>query len=337
MARQLGPRVLDGCGPCVYTKGMRALKGLWLFCAVLPLLGTSAFAVRPVPIVRPGLGRGSVSQVHSTPPRLIATAPAPLTLPEFKTTLTLHPAPLPETLALPKPEVPSLDRESSRSEPAQPAPDAGRVLFDGSGKGLWKGLKDWLSGVPLKTPVKSINRDQGKFSINGELALEIGFGSFKNVLAPPEDPSLVVKVFRDISSSHGSLDEKRLEVANLITLAPHNAAPRLLQQGAVTLGGKTAGFVVQERVFGSDLRTPDPAKLRLVRALFAKLVKAGVEIGDADTPFKLRQNIMVGKTRSDPVPTAYLIDADFSPSRLSSKELERFYEKLLIVLSRPSP
>ncbi len=189
-----------------------------------------------------------------------------------------------------------------------------------------------LSQAFAAEPVRSIELlPAGGYAINGAPAPVIGFGSFKDVVVHPRDPQLVVKVFN--SQWGPSVAEKRLEVANIAALATAQAAPRLVEQGATMVKGKPTGFVVQERVSGLNLERPTPTKLAEVKTLFSRLVKARIELGDTASDSKLRQNIMVGETRSDGF-GAYVIDADLVASRKSPEELKAFYAKLFDRLSQ---
>ncbi len=188
-----------------------------------------------------------------------------------------------------------------------------------------------LPSLNAAAPVRSIEMIGDGYLINGAQAAGIGSGDFKEVLLHPADPGLVVKVFYNKWTS--SIPEKRLEVANIERLAPLNAAPRLIEQGAVSLGGKPAGFVVQERVVGTTMERPTPEKLAQVRNLFNRLAAGGVELGDTKTDFKLRENIMVGRTRSGGM-GAWVVDADLVDSKKSPEELKEFYDGLFARLSR---
>lgn len=178
-------------------------------------------------------------------------------------------------------------------------------------------------------PVKSISLNGG-FSVNGVSAQRIGLGTYKDVLVHPADPDLVVKVFGHNWAP--SIPEKRLEVANIGLVAPARAAPRLVEQGAMMVDGKPTGYLVQERVHGTDLSRPTPAKLAETRKLFDKLKARRVELVDVTSLSKLRANIMVGRTRSDGF-GAYVVDADLKTTTKSAAELSAFYDGLLTRLS----
>ena len=99
------------------------------------------------------------------------------------------------------------------------------------------------------------------------------------------------------------------------------------------VAGKPAGFIVQERVMGTTLEHAGPRKLAYVRDLFDRLAKAGIELGDTKSDVKLRENLMVGETRSGGW-GAYVVDADLVGSRKSPAELKAFYDGLFERLSR---
>lgn len=171
--------------------------------------------------------------------------------------------------------------------------------------------------------VQTVDVSAGKYRVNGLPAVDLGSGNSKDVVMHPQNPDLVVKVF------HGrwleSLPEKRLEQSQIALLAPARLTPRLVEHGAVMVGGKPTGYIVQEKVSGLTLERPTPSKLAEVRKLFDKLVKARLEVVDAQKPGKMRQNIMVGETKSDGW-GAYLVDPDVVASQKSEKELRAFYD-----------
>jgi hypothetical protein len=175
-------------------------------------------------------------------------------------------------------------------------------------------------------PVKAIGFDGDDYSVNGRPAPSVGSGDFKEVVAHPEDPELVVKVF--YSKWASSVPEMRREAADVALLSALGAAPALIESGSVSLRGRPTGFLVQERVRGSTLETPTAAKLRETRALFARLADAGLEMTDTASAFKLRTNVMVGSTRSGGT-RAWLVDPEVRRSRLSPARLRAFYEVLL--------
>jgi hypothetical protein len=181
-------------------------------------------------------------------------------------------------------------------------------------------------------PVRSIELlPGGSYQINALPAPYVGSGDFKEVLAHPRDSGLVVKVFYNKWAP--SLPEKRLEVANIRALEAARAAPALVEHGATMVAGKPAGFVVQERVRGLTMERPTPTKLAEVDKLFKRLAKAGIELGDTKTDFKLRQNIMVGETRSGGF-GAWVVDADLVDSKKTPEQLKAFYDGLFSRLSR---
>lgn len=188
-----------------------------------------------------------------------------------------------------------------------------------------------LPALNAAPPVRSIEMIGDGYLINGAPAAGIGSGDFKEVLLHPADPSLVVKVFYNKWTS--SVPEKRLEVSNIERLTPLRATPKLIEEGAVSLKGKPAGFLVQERVMGTTMERPTPEKLAQVKNLFNRLAKGRVELGDTKTDFKLRSNIMVGSTRSGGM-GAWVVDADLIDSKKSPEELREFYAGLFDRLSR---
>lgn len=175
--------------------------------------------------------------------------------------------------------------------------------------------------------VRSIGLHGGGYAINGLPAAYLGSGDFKEVLRLPDNPGLVVKVFYADKAS--SAPEMRREVAALQALAPLAVAPRLVEQGARTVRGQEAGYLVQERVRGSTLENRVTAeKLAHVRALFETLRAAGLELTDTAMDFKLKANIMVGTTRSGPR-QAYLVDPSFKATDKNAAQLGAFYDGLL--------
>ena len=147
----------------------------------------------------------------------------------------------------------------------------------------------------------------------------------------PANPSLVVKVF--YAKNESSVPVMRQEVAALKALEPLAIAPRLIEQGARTVRGQEAGYLVQERVRGSTLENRVTAeKLEHVRKLFETLRKAGLELTDTAMDFKLRANIMVGTTSSGPK-QAYLVDPSFRISDKTEGELRAFYDGLYTRIS----
>ena len=171
--------------------------------------------------------------------------------------------------------------------------------------------------------VRTVDVAAGKYQVNGLPAADLGFGNSKDVVMHPQNPDLVVKVF------HGryleSIPEKRLEQSQIALLAPARLTPRLVEQGALMVGGKPTGYIVQEKVSGLTLERPTASKLAEVRKLFDKLVAARLEVVDGALPAKMRQNIMVGETKSDGW-GAYLVDPDVVKSQRSEKELRAFYD-----------
>lgn len=180
--------------------------------------------------------------------------------------------------------------------------------------------------------VASIGVRGGAYAINGQAAAAVGSGDFKEVLALPSDPGLVVKVFYAKNSS--SAPEMLREAAALRRLEPLAVAPRLLEKGVRTVRGQRAGYLVQERVRGATLEGRlTPEKLGHVRALFDRLSDAGLELTDTEMDFKLRENIMVGTTRTGPR-QAYLVDPAIKPSSLDDAGLRAFYDGLLARIRR---
>lgn len=174
--------------------------------------------------------------------------------------------------------------------------------------------------------VRSISLHGGLYAINGLPAAYIGSGDFKEVLMLPASPGLVVKVF--YAKNESSAPDMRREAAALKVLEPLAVAPRLIEQGARTIRGQEAGYLVQERVRGSTLENRVTAeKLAHVRKLFETLRKAGLELTDTAMDFKLRANIMVGTTASGPK-QAYLVDPSFKATDKTEAELRAFYDGL---------
>lgn len=171
--------------------------------------------------------------------------------------------------------------------------------------------------------VQAVDVTAGRYRVNGLPAADLGSGNSKDVLLHPQNPDLVVKVF------HGrwleSIPEKRLEQSQIALLTPARLTPRMVEQGALMVAGKPTGYIVQEKVSGLTLERPTASKLAEVRKLFDKLVKARLEVVDADKPLKMRENIMVGETKSDGW-GAYLVDPDVVKSQKSEKELRAFYD-----------
>jgi hypothetical protein len=173
--------------------------------------------------------------------------------------------------------------------------------------------------------VQSLSMMGGAYSVNGLKATELGFGSFKTVVLHPQAPEAVVKIFSD---KYGSgVTEKRNELAQLALLPP-SAVPAVLAHGETKVDGKATAYLVQERVNGLTLERPTRTKLEEVKKLFERLAKARVEIADNASAIKLRQNIMVGETKSGGF-GAYLVDPDVTKSDKSDRELRAFYDGLL--------
>lgn len=287
--------------------------------------------------------RAEVSRVvprQNNPPRKISLStglnppsPAPLLVPEL-------PSISPNVASVSIPEAAPLGEEAStdaNGESLETRTESGRALFDNGERGFWSRVKDLFSNAqahaaPSAPPVTSLQARRNEVWINGQPAKLLGFGSFKDVYVHPSNSGYVVKIFKDISSRHTSLDEKRLEAGNMRLLAPLKASPRLTSQGAFNFKGKPTGFIVTDRVIGSDLQVMSAEKLRMVVKLFDDLSRAGLEIGDSDRPLKLRQNIMTGSIGRTP-PRAYLIDADLVISRKNPRELRAFYGRILASLS----
>ncbi len=173
--------------------------------------------------------------------------------------------------------------------------------------------------------VRSLSADAGVYTINGLSAPLLGFGTYKDVLAHPEDPDYVVKVFR--TNMADAAAEQKLEQAALARLQPIGAVPALAARGE--------GYLVQERVRGLDLTRPTQTKLEETAKLFDKLKQAKVELADT-TLSKVRQNIMVGQTKSGGF-AAYLVDADVKDTDKTGRELSHFYDGLLRQLAGDVP
>ncbi len=180
-------------------------------------------------------------------------------------------------------------------------------------------------------PVSAIGLEGDAYSVNGRPASVVGWGDFKEVVEHPDDPELVVKIF--YSKWTSSVPEMLREVGDVSRLQGLGVVPTMIQSGSVPLRGQATGFLVQERVRGTTLERTSAGKLSAVRALFARLTDAGLELGDVKAAFKLRSNIMVGSTRS--VGTrAWLVDPEVRRSRRSRRELDRFYDVLLARIVR---
>ena len=115
---------------------------------------------------------------------------------------------------------------------------------------------------------------------------------------------------------------------NTRLLEKAGATPRLTEAGALALDRRTMGYLVVERVRGRNLAVMTPAKREAVQKLFSTLLRAGLELGDTKSISKVRQNIMVGETRSGGF-KAYVVDADLERSSKSRAELAKFYADLL--------
>lgn len=179
--------------------------------------------------------------------------------------------------------------------------------------------------------VRSLSAEAGSYRVNGVPAVTLGFGTYKDVLTHPENPDYVVKVFRGNLSD--PVAEHAREQAVLARLQPIGAVPAVAGAGAARSSGKSAPYLVQERVRGLDLTRPTPTKLEETAKLFDKLKKARVELTDTSLN-KLRQNIMVGETRSGGF-GAWLVDADAQASGKTAGELGAFYDGLLQQLAGP--
>lgn len=184
-------------------------------------------------------------------------------------------------------------------------------------------LSSPVSGAML---VRSISVRAGAYAINGLPAAYAGSGDFKEVLLLPSNPDLVVKVF--YAKIESSAPAMRIEAAAIKALEPLAVTPKLVEQGARTIRGQEAGYLVQERVRGMTLENRLTAgKLAHVRTLFEKLREAGLELTDTEMDFKLRENIMVGTTSSGPR-QAYLVDPSFKATNRTDAELRAFYDGL---------
>lgn len=172
--------------------------------------------------------------------------------------------------------------------------------------------------------VVSIARAGQGFRINGLPARVIGSGDFKEVLLHPQDPDLVVKLF--YAKRGSSVPELKRELADIARLGP--ATPALVQHGVAKLDGGEAGFLVQERVHGLTLARPTPSKLRELRGLFAELAARKLAMSDVRSVWKMRENLMVGQTKSGGW-RAYLVDPEVEPvPEASAKSLSAFYDGL---------
>lgn len=234
---------------------------------------------------------------------------------------------------------------SPRGPPAPPSPPASgglaqsgdsRPLASGIFDRLWKKAPPKLPALSYAARVERIDFDGRDYRINGRAAEVIGKGNTKIVFAHPEDPRLAVKLFKKLFPHHTSLEEKRWEHGNVRALAPFGVVPRLVEQGGVQVGEDALGYLVHERVVGTDLETVTPLKLTLVRELFDRLIDLGVELQDL-RPFKVRENLWVGTTASDPALKAYLVDVDCSIGKKSRAELTALYDGLYRALARELP
>lgn len=295
-----------------------------LFLSSFPIF--SHAQIRSVPRIRTGpqpLSTPSVSVPGGvSTPRFTLTAPSLGNLGESgETPLKRRPRALVS-------EIPFLAPTEAAEIPMQ-----ARAQFTGRsapGSSFWSTLFDRAPAIPDAGPeLGEVRMDGGKLFIQGRQAPSLGYGSFKETFEIPHSPDYVLKLFNSkLLRPADNLPEKRREVADTCRLERAQATPRLARSGALTLDGRTMGYLIVEKVGGRNLAVMTPAKLEAVRRLFADLARAGVELGDTLNLARLRQNIMVGETLSGGF-KAYVVDADLAPSTKSRAELARFYRDLL--------
>ena len=167
--------------------------------------------------------------------------------------------------------------------------------------------------------VRAIEAHGGRFAVNDVPAVTLSLGTYKTALIHPQDPALLVKVFQPGWADPAQ--EQRRELADIARLGP--LTPRLVLSGTAN----AIPYVVVERVDGLNLERPTPIKLEETRALFLKLRRAGLKMSDVESLVKLRQNLMVGSTRSGGF-QGWLVDPEVSSGRHGAAELAAFYDGL---------
>jgi len=246
----------------------------------------------------------------------------------------------------------------------QPAPssvetpaDPGLILFDQA--------RERAAGEPAEfvPPRAVVRRDAGRstgWEVDGVAARRLAGGGFKDVLIHPADSSLVLKLFSQAGADDaaGSLSEKRREMRNLQPLLALRRTPRVVAQGALELTmpsakgapvKKVAGFIVQDRVEGSELgdllKDGDPAvraaALTEVTALFEELIGARIKLEDDR---EIEANISIGLAGRGRTPKAWVLDAgevSVAPPRSAldkllgrADPLRAYYDKILAGLYR---
>ncbi len=271
------------------------------FALALPIFEASG-QTRVIPRVRYSPGVGQAPAVT-----LRAPAPGPLTLPN----------------PLPAPKLPDVQAAPELSAPA------GAEARSAPGSSFWASFFDRAPALAAGPELGEVRLEGGKLYIQGRPAASLGAGTYKETFEIPHAPDFVLKLFTSrLLRPEENLPEKRREVENTRRLEKAGATPRLTESGALSLDRRTMGYLVVERVRGRNLAVMTPAKREAVRKLFSDLLKAGLELDDVKSLAKVRQNIMVGETRSGGF-KAYVVDADLKDSRKSRAELSKFYADLL--------
>ena len=199
------------------------------------------------------------------------------------------------------------------------ARSAGSVVFDAGSKADRQASADPVFAGPsaaaggLRT-IFAAAQGAGRrdWSIGGRPATYLGGGGFKDILVHPDDPEALLTLFTQAGSNDaaGSRAERDRDLVRHRALAAQDLAPRVLGQGSLVVsqarGSRQVSYYVQERVHGKPLAEASAADLPLVRELFDRLVAARIKLTDRN---QMLQNILVGRTRSQPGRRAIVVDA----------------------------
>ncbi|MFH1723656.1 MAG: hypothetical protein ABII00_03430 [Elusimicrobiota bacterium] len=169
-----------------------------------------------------------------------------------------------------------------------------------------------FSGILVREAAHTGNMRRESWKLDGRPAAYLDGGGFKDVLVHPLSPDHLVTLFNQAGARDtiGSRVERDRELARRRRLADRGLAPRVVLRARLNEvrddGSRVIAYFVQERVRGRTLSRIPPGELGHVRALFDSLVRARLKITDE---VRLLDNIMIGRTVSDPRTRAYVIDA----------------------------
>lgn len=150
------------------------------------------------------------------------------------------------------------------------------------------------------------------WTFDGTPAEWLDGGGFKDILIHPDDDDYLIALFSQAGSRdpHGSIEERDRELNRRKRLGAAGLSPRVTLIGRVPVdgggGGRIMGYFIQERVRGRTLRGSSSKALKLVRALFEKLVAERIKLEDT---VHMLDNIMIGRTRSSGGIKAFVVDA----------------------------